>query len=117
MAWIPIALGVAVAGGAFAARAITKRVAMPAAQRVAEQGNKNVWGQVPYPGNFKEKMDMSEAALILGIRASSEKRKVEDRYRKLMMLNHPDQGGSPYLALKVNEAKQILEKGKINTDS
>jgi hypothetical protein len=31
-----------------------------------------------------------------------------ERYKTIILKNHPDQGGSLYLVLKINEAKQVL---------
>ncbi|ENN81553.1 mitochondrial import inner membrane translocase subunit TIM14 [Dendroctonus ponderosae] len=63
-----------------------------------------------YKGGFDQKMNRREAALILGISPSANKAKVKDAFKKVMGVNHPDRGGSPYLASKINEAKDFLEK-------
>lgn len=65
-----------------------------------------------YEGGFEETMTKREAALILGVRESSSPVRVKDAHRKLLILNHPDTGGSTYLAGKLNEAKELLLKGK-----
>ncbi|WFC96295.1 mitochondrial import inner membrane translocase subunit TIM14 [Malassezia brasiliensis] len=62
-------------------------------------------------GGFQSKMDRKEAAQILGLRESSVTRnRIKDAHRRMMIANHPDRGGSPYLASKINEAKDLLER-------
>ena len=65
-----------------------------------------------YEGGFDDKMTKKEAALILGVRESSSAQRIKDAHRKLLILNHPDTGGSTYLSGKINEAKELLLKGK-----
>lgn len=61
-----------------------------------------------YKGPFENPMNRREAALILGVRESSQEDKILSAHKRLMLLNHPDNGGSTYLATKVNEAKGVL---------
>ena len=63
-------------------------------------------------GGFEDKMTRKEAALILGVRESSTPKRIKEAHRKLLILNHPDTGGSTYLSGKINEAKELLLQGK-----
>ncbi|CAD7005263.1 unnamed protein product [Ceratitis capitata] len=65
-----------------------------------------------YKGGFDPKMNKREASLILGVSPSASKLKIKDAHKKIMLLNHPDRGGSPYLAAKINEAKDFMDNGK-----
>ena len=48
------------------------------------------------------------AAAAAGVRETAPEEKVKEAHRRIMVANHPDSGGSHYLASKVNEAKDIL---------
>ncbi|CAA3010651.1 Hypothetical predicted protein [Olea europaea subsp. europaea] len=61
-----------------------------------------------YEGGIQPKMTRREAALILGVRESIHVDKIREAHRRVMVANHPDPGGSHYLASKINEAKDML---------
>ncbi|KAL5219459.1 hypothetical protein ABZP36_020143 [Zizania latifolia] len=66
-----------------------------------------------YPGGFEREMTRREAALILGVRERTAMDKIKEAHKRVMVANHPDAGGSHYVASKINEAKELLMgKGK-----
>ncbi|XP_010558274.1 PREDICTED: mitochondrial import inner membrane translocase subunit TIM14-2-like isoform X3 [Tarenaya hassleriana] len=98
----PIVAGMAVAAAAYASKygmeawqAFKARPPRPRIRRF-------------YDGGFQSTMTRREAALILGVRESTAREKVREAHRRVMVANHPDAGGSNYLASKVNEAKDIM---------
>ncbi|GJQ67350.1 hypothetical protein Trydic_g8242 [Trypoxylus dichotomus] len=111
-----ILAGLGLAAVGFAGRYVLRQ--MPNVSKTMNEAMKNlpkfdmdtVAGSKYYKGGFDPKMNRREAALILGISPTANKVKVKEAFKKVMAVNHPDRGGSPYIASKINEAKDYMEK-------
>lgn len=50
----------------------------------------------------------AEALELLGVEEGADRETILAAWRRLIKLNHPDHGGSKYIAAKLNEAKRVL---------
>lgn len=73
---------------------------------------KSFFSKTYYDGGFEDKMTKREAALVLGVRETTSVERIKEAHRRVLLLNHPDRGGSAFIAAKVNEAKDLLLKSR-----
>jgi len=57
-------------------------------------------------------LSRTEALAILGLNAGADAEAIQAAWRRLMRGVHPDHGGSPYLAARLNQARDVLLKRK-----
>lgn len=59
-------------------------------------------------GDDDSTMTTGRAREILGLDAAASEQDIRDAHRRLMMANHPDRGGSSWVAAQINRAKDVL---------
>ena len=70
-------------------------------ERKTRRGTNNRWEN-------SNTMSEEEARQILGVKYGASKEEILTTFKKLMLVNHPDKGGTEYIATKIIQAKQTL---------
>ncbi|MBM3548574.1 MAG: molecular chaperone DnaJ [Alphaproteobacteria bacterium] len=65
----------------------------------------------PPPSPDSGRMTRAEALRVLDLPENATSEQIKDAHRRLMLANHPDRGGSTYLAAQINRAKDVLLEG------
>tara|TARA_B100000941_G_scaffold52865_1_gene34047 strand:- start:1171 stop:1539 length:369 start_codon:yes stop_codon:yes gene_type:complete len=67
------------------------------------------------PNYSRQNIDISgieEAYEILGLAMDASDEEIDHAYKELIRKNHPDMGGSEYIAKKINAAREYIIKNK-----
>ncbi len=82
-------------------------------RRRAEAGDSAASGAGPSATGGGGPMTREEALSVLGLAAGASPEAVREAHRRLMARVHPDHGGSTWLAAKLNQARDLLLKSRM----
>ena len=103
----PFIIGLAIGTGAYVCKELLKSLRHQNSLAKLTGGTSFVY----FPkGGFQQTMTREEAYKILDLKSGADMSTIKSAHKRIMIINHPDKGGSPYLASKINEAKELLEK-------
>lgn len=105
---VTIAAASAIAVGRAAWRARQRLIAMPPSAFGIVGGCHT---SAPFlEGGFEPRMTYGEALQILDLPPAPTRDQLTSNHRRIMLSNHPDRGGSTYMALKINEARLVVRE-------
>ena len=68
------------------------------------------------PHYLPKDMTVTDAIQILGVSQNASESEIQSAYHRLIAKNHPDHGGSKYIAQQLNQARDLLLKNLKQTD-
>lgn len=106
MAHFLVIAGLALYGGSVVTKTVLRKIRMRGLHPPEAINDPSVIYKYKYA--FDDPMTRKEAALILGVPKGATEAEIMQAYKVIISLNHPDKGGSGYMAMKINQAKEVL---------
>ncbi len=94
---------------------ITRALHAKAAWNSAQRSKQSESDQGNATQQTAQRMTKAEAQEVLGVDENASRTDIQEAYHRLIRKNHPDQGGSKFLASQINTARDILLNDKEDT--